>query len=253
MKSEEIYQGLKDANSITGKYNLSPGEIKPCIAKIMSTPFQEGDCPSRSIACNIICSEMLRIGMPEPEINSVLYMWNGENNPPLKKSELSSALRTATNKLRVGGYNYGCNNKYLGLYCVNGFCQFKENVGDFRYSRNRDFFSFGWSKLLSPAEQSLYHALIEFERRKGAGAGGLLILTHRQISTISISLKSVGIVLNKLKNYGLIEYTPGTQRKWQKRASEIRRVIPIPKPNKQQANKIESKKRAVFGKTNDWQ
>lgn len=248
MKSEVIYQGLKEANNITEKYNLSPGEIKPCIAKIMSTPFQEGDCPSRGLACNIICSEMLRIGMAEPEINLVLYEWNGNNNPPLKERDLLSALRTATKKLSVGGYNYKCNNQYLKLYCVNGFCQFKKTVGDFRYSKNRDFFYFGWSKLLSPAEAQLYFTLIEFERRKGVGAGGLLILTHREISKISISLKHVGIVLNKLKNYGLIEYKPGIPRRWQKRASEIRRVIPIPKPNKNQANKIESKIRSINGK-----
>ena len=86
MRSEEDYRALKATNDITGKYNLSPGEIKPCVAKIMSTPFQEGDSPSRSLACNIICSEMLRIDMTEPEINLVLYEWNGNNNPPLSSA-----------------------------------------------------------------------------------------------------------------------------------------------------------------------
>ena len=249
--ANEVYHAFKATNDITGRYNLSPKEIRPCIAKIMTTQFKAVDCPSRSLACNIICSEMLRIEKINPEIELILSEWNSHNDPPLRKSHLDSTLRTAERKL----YNYSCNNQYLQIYCVDGFCPFKKDLGDFKYANNRNFYAFGWSKLLSSAGVSVYHSLIEYERRKGVGAGGLLILTYRNIANISISLRHVGKVLKELENCGLIKFKIGTSRKWQKRASEISRIIPIPKPNGKQLIEIENKREAIYGKINNglWQ
>jgi len=59
--------------------------------------------------------------------------------------------------------------------------------------------------------------------------------------------KSIGKGLRGLKEKGLIEYEAGVPRKWERRVSKIRRLIPIPKPNKEQLIEIENKRNSIYG------
>ena len=178
---EKTNQVLLAANEAAKNLNLSPNEIKPCVAKMMQRGFEKGGFPDRSRAANIIVSELLGIGKDEDEIEFNLNKWNEKNKPPLSNSKLKSILNTAFRKEETGGYRYGCNNEYLKLFCNEDFCQYKKAriQGRSKYTNNRIYYTYGWPHILSNAEQLIYFTLIELERKQGVYAGGLIISNHR--------------------------------------------------------------------------
>ena len=250
---EKTNQVLVAANEATKSLNLSPNEIKPCVAMMMQIGFEKGGFPDRSRAANIIASELLRIGKDEDEIEFLITMWNEKNNHPLSNSKLKSTLNTAIRKEETGGYRYSCNSEYLKPFCIEDFCSYRnaKTQGRSKYTNNRLYYTYGWQFILSNVEKLIYFALIELERRKGVYAGGLIISNYRNIACITgTSLKYIGKGLRGLKEKGLIEYEAGVPRKWEGKASKIRRIIPIPKPNKKQLIEIESKRQGIYGINN---
>ena len=247
---DKTTQVLLATNEVTKNLNLSPNEIRPCVAKMMEKSFEKGDFPDRSRVANIIVSELLRIDKHEDEIEFILIKWNEKNNPPLLNSRLKSTLNTAIRKEETGGYRYSCNNEYLKNYCIGDFCSYKKARIQARskYTNNRLYYIYGWQHVLSNLEKLIYFALIELERKQGVYAGGQIITNHRNLACYAgVSVKYVGKGLRGLKEKGLIEYKAGVPRKWEGKASKIRRIVPIPKPNKKQLIEIESKRQTIYG------
>jgi len=158
-----------------------------------------------------------------------LEHWNQHNHPPLKHSE----LQNAANNGYKGKYNYGCQHPILSSFCVGDMCPYIKHVKSTKKKVvNHVFIDYGWQKYLSNVLVLIYFIALpylEFKRR--VGPGGLIYANHKQIAeTCGVSNRRIGENLKTLAVAGLIEYKPGLPQRWIGLASEIRRVIPIPRP-----------------------
>jgi len=239
-EERSVAAGL-EASSNLSKALDAPGKlIKPCVAIMLEKSFIKGDFTDRSRAANILASEMKILGKEEEYALHLLSRWNEKNVPPLRHSALSSTVRTAYRY----DYRYGCNNEYLREFCI-GPEMCPHNRIFYRtankYTDNRLFFKYRWPELLTNVEKCIYFlALIELERIRGIGAGGKIIASHRSISKLAgIEPKYAGKGLSGLQRKGLIVYKPGIPRKWEGKASEIQRIIPIPKPSRELMIRLE--------------
>jgi hypothetical protein len=228
---DKVYDTLSSASKVSKRCDLNVGELRPCIGKMMETPLFKGSFPQRNEACLVIASELRRVGKNEERVLEILRGWNWKNIDPLKESEVRSAMSTAFRK----EYNYSCLNPNLKEFCVGDSCPFANYIkGKRKYFDNRMFLGYGWQNILSNVAKCVYCiALPELERRLGVGAGGLIIANQRRIAKwAGVSEKSVRKALKELVEVSLITYEPGLPRKWEGKASKIRRFIPIPKPSK---------------------
>lgn len=224
---------LESASEASKVYDLNVGSIRPCIGAMLRTPFDKGSFPNRSEACLIIASELKRAGKDEETTLGILTDWNKKNICPKRDSEVRSAVATAYRR----DYNYSCLNEKLKAFCIGEeFCTFATYVKgkSGRYYNNRKFFELNWQNILSNTAKDVYYlALIELERRRRVGPGGLIMANQEEIAKFAgITPKSVRKGLIELEGVGLVTYKPGISRKWEFKASEIRRIIPIPKPDK---------------------
>ena len=231
-------QGLLAQTELSEDLNTNVKSIRPCVARIWQTGFKRGSLLNRSMACSVIASELLKLDYNHQRVESELQKWNRTNNPPLRQSELQSTFRTAIRRL----YNYSCNHYFLGEFCIGkDLCMWsKGNAGDKKYNY-RTFFSYKWQIILSNVSKLIYWlSLPEIEKRRGFKAGSKLYVSHRDIAYYAgISLKYVKKGLEELFKYGLIDYKAGTSRRWEKNATEVRRIFPIPKPTREVILKID--------------
>ncbi len=232
---------LQYAHELAGKMSLKLGVdaqlIKPCIGVMFNTSFTKGGAPDRSLVASILASEMKRMGISQEKATDYILKWNEPNNPPKSQSEILSTIRTAYRK----DYNYSCRHWAFEGCCVGkDMCvYYKGALSKRKYYNNRVFYNYRWQLILSSAQHLIYHSLIELERKRGVGAGGLIIANHKQIAYFSgITPKYIGVSLQNLQSFGLIKYKAGIPRKWEGKASEIRRIVPIPKPKSEHLKKI---------------
>ncbi|MBA7555639.1 hypothetical protein ES705_48317 [subsurface metagenome] len=226
----------QDFETTRGKLRL-PLDIKPCITALL-----DGHNPAAKIALNpfIIACELHRIGKNEEQIKSLLSKVN------VKPSKVRSAVKSAL----TGRYGYAC----PGLE-EKGLCLFKSRFDCWWFDkipresqkewREQDFWRYGWPDKLGAAKSMLYLAIRQVEKIKGYQAGSKLYVSWDKLQEVSgVSRNTIagrkdkqGLVLSKpgleiLKEKGLIKYEPGRKRAKGSKglASEISRVIPIPKP-----------------------
>jgi hypothetical protein len=230
---EGICRTIEAITQVCKTYDLTISSIRLCVGAMLCTRFDKGSFPNRSEACLMIASELKKAGKNEEKALEILTDWNEKNIKSKKYSEIKSAVGTAFRR----DYNYTCINEKLKAFCIGeDVCTFsrylKGRTG--KYYNNRKFFEFDWQNILSNSAKDVYYlALPELERRKGVGAGGLIIANQMEISRYAgVTRKSVRNGLSELQIVGLIEYKPGVSRKWEFKAGEIRRIIPIPKPHK---------------------
>jgi hypothetical protein len=218
--------------------------MKRCIAYLFSSGLYKGSYPDRSTGALIIATELRRVGKNEEGVSYFLTEWNQKNKPPLKKSQLEKAIKSAFQKKENGDYryNYTCNNSYLIANCIGKeYCQFGKSFAKHRkYNNNRLFLDYGWQNILSNKAKDIYYiAIPELERRMGVGAGGLVFASHRKIARFAgVTPKDIKVFLFELKKRGLlIRCEIGTARKWEKKATVIQRALPIPKPSRESVKK----------------
>lgn len=90
----------------------------------------------------------------------------------------------------------------------------------------------GWVPRLSHLAFKLYSILVKLEEDKRVGAGGRLFAGFRELAkAVHASPNSIRATLEELARYGLIEFKIGTKDKRERHATEIRRILPIPKLN----------------------
>jgi len=229
--ADKIIDGLIASSDLSKKL-MHPGpDIKPCIAQMLENSYAKGDVPDRNTVALIISSELRRLGCTEDEILRRIAIWNERNADPLKISEYTKAVRSAFRK----DYDYSCYHIYLEPTCI-GYndCPYPERVlSKKKYYNNRLFFRYRWPEILPGVANSIYFmALVELERIRQVGAGGLIFASYRDISKLSgANRTSIKKNLEILKTHGLIKLKIGTPRKWERKATEIKRIIPIPKPS----------------------
>jgi len=239
-EKKSVVEGLEASSNLSKILDVPGKLIKPCVAIMLEKSFIKGDFTDRSRSANIIASEMKILGKEENLTLHLLSKWNEKNEPPLRYSALSSTVRTAYRY----DYKYGCSNEYLKEFCFDPeMCPYNRTFyrkGN-KYTDNRLFFKYRWPELLTNIEKCIYYlALVELERRRGIGAGGNIVASHRKIAKLAgIQPKYVGKGLSGLYRKGLIKYKPGIPRKWEGKSSEIQRIIPIPKPARELLLKLE--------------
>lgn len=218
-----MIEKLQQYEKTRGKLRLPP-DIKPCLAYLLSesSPPQVRD----GINSFIIACELYRIGKNEEQIGRILL------NLGIKQSKVRSAIKSA----ETGKYNYGCPKlEQLGL-CLEKTrfdCWWFDKIA--RQSRKgyreRDFWRYGWPRKLTAPEAVVYLAIQEIEKRQRIYAGSQLYISRKRLTEVSgVSHSWVLECCERLQKKGLIKFKRGHQHRWYGRASEIQRIIPIPKP-----------------------
>ena len=232
--SDQIYDALACASKLAGHLDIEGRNLKPCVARIMENGLEKGDFTDRATGSVIIASELRRLGKDEDFVLDYLKTWNQKNRPPRRLRDIESAVRTSFRT----EYRYSCKSVYLEPFCVGkDFCSFAKLTSRYgKYTYNRKFLEYGWQTILSNSAKDLYYiGIVELERRLGVGAGGVVIANHRRYALFAgISPKTVGKALLELAKTPLIKhFAMGTPRKWEGKATEIQRKIPIPAPPKE--------------------
>lgn len=223
---------LENANTQNKRFSL-PQNTKPCISNILGTSISKGDMPSRNDLAITIAVELRKNGLDTDQVKRILKEWNYNNNPPLKESEIRSVLKSSEKNKADGSlvYDYGCNHSNLIAFCINpedrNSCFYYKNNYSTSKKYNIDYVSLGWQKKLTLSQRFVLFFVIPYlERRRGAKTGSKLFVSVRELSQISgIDKNRFKAILTKLADCNLIEYTPGTCRKWEKKATEIRRIV----------------------------
>jgi len=222
---EEIKR-LEDFERTRGKLRL-PTDIKPCIVRLLDDPsVREADNPF------IVACELHRVGRTEKQIESLLMSLD------IRASKVRGVIRS----IATG--------RYKGFACPRleekGICLYKSREECFYYQaipresqrsyRERDFWRFGWPRRLTAPEIVIYLAIGEIEKKKGYPAGSRLYVSYKLLATTSgVAMGWILRCCEELRDKGLIEFKKGSQHRWHKKASEIKRIIPIPRSKKNQS------------------
>jgi len=215
---EEVKR-LEGFERARGKLRL-PSDIKPCIIKLLDDPsVKDGDKPF------IVACELHRVGRTEKQIDSLL----------VRLGIRTSKVRGVIKSVATGKYEFGCPRLE-----ERGICLYEKREDCFWYQaipresqrsyRERDFWRFGWPGRLTAPEIVIYLAIKEVEKRRGLSAGSRLYVSRKELMRVSgVSHSWVLECCERLKKKGLIEFKRGTQHRWYGKASEIKRIIPIPR------------------------
>ena len=235
-------KGMEAASNLSQETGHPGNDIRPCIATLVETSLSQGEIPNRNEAAVIIASEFRRIGQTYDQATQHLEYWNQNNKPPLKYNELQKAVRNAYGK----EYNYGCQNPVLKNYCVGDICPFIKHVkSKWKKVQNFVFIDYGWQNYLSLVQTLIYYTALPYlEIKRRVGPGGRIFANHKQIAeSCGVSNRRIGQQLDTLQTAGLIEYKPGLPLKWKGLASEIKRIIPIPRPTNPIIQQLKERKK----------
>lgn len=236
---DKSYAGLTAASRLSIETGHPGNDIRPCIAELVETSLVKGSFPNRNETALIIACELRRISIAFDDAMTRCELWNRFHSPPLSRNELTRAVNSAYGK----DYHYGCSNTVLEAYCVGEICPFQKHVSPGRKRiKNFVFIDYGWPQYLSNRRTLIYFmALPYLEVKRRVGPGGLIFATHRQIAeTCGIDRKRLGSDLRALQRAELIDYQVGKSRKWEGTASEIRRVLPIPRPTQSRIERLKT-------------
>lgn len=217
-----------------------PQNFKPCILKMLITGLEKGENSfQRSKVALVIAVEFKRLGRNEENTERVLQRWNLKNVPPLNFSELTGAIKQAGKQK----YDFGCNNEVMQCFC--GFskdrneCWFYKqlmvNLGRKSKARHRetDFYRYGWQRILTLGQSAVYISLKRIETLKKKKPGQTFNAPYRLIEEYSGAyMPHIRDILLRLEDVGLILCKIGEPYRWKLKATEITRIIPIPKPDK---------------------
>ena len=230
-------KGLLAQGEVSRDLHINPKALRPCIAKMIKTGFEKGKIPDRSSISSILASEFVKIGFDTQRIEHELLKWNILNTPPLKQSAIHSTIKTAIRN----NYNYSCRHDFVREFCIgHDICAYATGFYRANKINFRLFFTYHWQLILRNTALLVYWvALPELEKRKGLKPGSVIYENQVEIARFAgISKKYVRSALEELTAYGLTEYKPGTPRKWEGKATEVRRLFPIPKPPKEAVLKV---------------
>jgi biotin operon repressor len=145
----------------------------------------------------------------------------------LKEVEIivRAVYRSRDNKSR------GCNSGFWDKACIKESCSFKKKIsGKSGQSFEAAYFYFTshWlNSNLYDSDIKTYLSLMVVERRREFKPGSTIFVSHRELSDIcGVFRNRVNDSLERLQKSGLILYVKGKQHGI---ASEITRIIPIPK------------------------
>lgn len=226
---------------------------KPCVAAyFVGKAWPE--VGERGIRFYALIEELKRVGLTEEATRDRIITYynkvpesilssSGQDGRGFTLKELKSIVKSAYKNDSVK--SYGCNSGIWDRTCPGPeICHFKKQLSkDKIESREAGIYCFisQWlgakdqagKKLLKDSDVRVYLAIINTEKKRGYKPGSLLFVSWRELSESSgVSRQNIGLSLQSLFWSGLIKYQKGAPRtEAEKTASEIQRVIPVPKPN----------------------
>lgn len=238
LRQYEAIADLKRSN--TTKEWSYPAQMKPCIAILLTN----GEIGPTNIddAAFLIIQELGRLGASDAEIIKAVNEWNQKviergGTKYLRPSDIHGKIRYLR-RHENGDRRPGCNHWMSKMLCVGkDVCMYYQKLLKNNKPlppavlRQNNFWKFWylWRDYLSPNEICLYAALLELEKIRGVGPGGLIIVNREQLSRYSrIHYNSVFKVLDRLQINGLVKYEKGKPNE----GTKVSRVVPIPSPKK---------------------
>lgn len=225
MDDLEVLQAQQTANT---KFSISPKAIKPCVALILARNPKNKIFNPDDYAY-LIATELRRIGEEREKAIIILKAWNSGNSQVLKLNELNGTIHRAYSK----NYSYGCNRVIVRECCPGKEnCTYYKSLFVRKGRRNeRDLYKYGWQKTLTPGLIAFYHGLKELEKVLRLKPGELIVGSYDFISSrTGIARSHLTEYFNALEKAGLITWRKGLPYRWRATATEIRRIIPIPRP-----------------------
>lgn len=224
-------EALQAQQAVYSEFRVSPKDIKPCAAYILHhNPKSKISKPNNHAF--FLAVELKRIGEKKEGTAKILQIWNSRNSQSLRPDELNGLI----DRVYSGPYDYGCNSLMVREYCPekDNCTHYKALFAPRKGRRSeRDFYKYGWQQILKNYETCLYQGLIELEKRKQLKPGTLVIAPYRYIHKASgVAMCQIEKGLIRLEGVGLIWCQIGQPYKWREKATEIRRIIPIPRPKK---------------------
>jgi len=220
---------LEDAVQFEREFDLSPEDVRPCIATI----YCQGVASQRELYAFILASELNDLGVSEDAIQEALQDFNTRLSRPLLHSEIAK-FRRKFNDGRYGN-RYGCSRNELIFYCIGEECPWRAHrQGTAKKAPILStFFSLGWPIYLhDPYAATLYLGLQHLRQLKGLAPDKSMRFNFpRVIELTGLSKSIISDRLKKLKAVGLIEEltignTWGTGRK----RTCVRLAHPMPAP-----------------------
>lgn len=208
------------------KQNKLPTDIKPCIMGLLSkdSPLLITD----NIYAFIVGCELCRVGKTNEQIEAILT----------KKHIKPSKIRGILKSVLKNKYSYGCprlEELDICIYESRFECPWHSQIPSesTKKYREKDFYTYNWPLVLSASKVVLYLAIREVERKRRYRAGSRLYVSWDELHRASgVHRSLVGKYLKALKEVGLVKYKKGQKRVRGMKglASEVWRIIPIPKP-----------------------
>lgn len=225
--SERLALGLAATSEIAQLLSCQGAKLRPCICRLAKMQLCAGGFPNRNESAVILASEMQRVGIKFELALSFAKCWNSRHFPPLAISALTNAVRMGYEHK----YAYSRSNVVLKSLCIGEEkCQCINPLRKQRqWYNDLCFVDYGWPHVLSHNQTILFSVALPYlERTFRVGLGKPLYANHRQIEKASgISRRRLRKDLETLKLAGLIEYSAGIPRKWERTGTEIRRIFPI--------------------------
>ena len=229
---------LQTQKKVKSKYGLSGDNFKPCVCVLLDQSFPQGFGFSRNPVGYIIATELRKTGQPADKGFKILSDWNQKNKPSMNEGEVKRIIKSAWSS----NYTFGCNYPTLLNFCVGkDLCPYYQRF----VSKNRpkgsisDFYKKGWPLVLTQPEVCLYTALPEAEKENGTFPGERLFITYNNLHRLSRVNKGLikaclvgGRNKRGLDPSGLIKVKIGSPYRWQRKATEIQRTLPIPYPER---------------------
>lgn len=222
-------EGLEATQRASTTFHL-PDFVKPCLASVLDLGVEH----RRNNYCYALACELRRVGYDDRKAQGILLEWNEKLSEPLSTNEVQGCLKSAYKDSRK---NYGCNSELLLAYCVGkDICPFhKQLKTTTKEGSSFDYVSRRWLPVLTASEGMMVALIMPMiESRRHVARGAWLTVSYREIRRYTgYCLGTIHNALHGLHEKGLIELMPGDQMKG-KKASQIRRILPIPKPQRDQ-------------------
>lgn len=218
---------------------------KPCVALLLEG--EQGLTAARHQVAFTIAAELRRLGLDQADATAVLERWARQVGWEPRKA--TRTVASAYERKPNGEWRYRppglAKNSTTYAAVLQPLC---DQVGcpshcpafsrEYQGDRAQDYVRFRelrwpawWAKKRRHAAVSVYEAICSRERQLELAPGTWLWVTHQQLADLAaVEKKTVRLRLPDLAAAGLVEYVPGSGAKGERRASRLRRVVPIPSP-----------------------
>lgn len=237
---------LRLTREVADRYSLDSGEMRPCVARMLTRHENENGLAKEPIAF-MVAVDLKRMGVERERRREILVDSCIAGVNPINRAVRSSMDEKYKTWACSSNTMHGDREIAREYFCV-GHDQcvwYMRNEGKgknkFKPAEDRNFEGYGWHHVCTAYEYIIYQQLRELERLKGYGAGDTIIVSHDRLAFDSgCDIKTIGNNLRSMAEKGIIEYTPGKRTKDEISGSKISRILPVPEPAPKYENKLKS-------------